>query len=57
MHNLMAKFKKILEICKQYAGNQVGGKRKVLDLEHYLCRDTISSVLFQLLHFNFGAVY
>ena len=24
----MAKFKKILEICKQYAGNQVNGKRK-----------------------------
>ncbi|ERT60055.1 hypothetical protein HMPREF1254_0256 [Prevotella sp. BV3P1] len=23
MHNLMAKFQKILEICKQYAGNQV----------------------------------
>ena len=29
----MAKFKKILEICKQYAGNQVNGKRKVLGLE------------------------
>ena len=29
MHNLMAKFKKILEICKQYAGNQINGKRKV----------------------------
>ncbi len=56
MHNLMAKFKKILEICKQCAGNQVGGKRKVLDLEHYLCRDNIS-IFFKLLHFNFGAVY
>jgi|GEM_PF-4668135 len=29
MHNLMAKFKKILENSKQYAGNQVNGKRKV----------------------------
>lgn len=25
----MAKFQKILEICKQYTGNQVNGKRKV----------------------------
>lgn len=29
MHNLMAKFKKILENSKQYTGNQVSGKRKV----------------------------
>ena len=30
----MAKFQKILESSKQYAGNQVNGKRKVLGLEY-----------------------
>ena len=27
MHNFMAKFQKILEICKQYTGNQANGKK------------------------------
>lgn len=29
MHNFIAKFRKILEICKQYAGNQVNEKGNV----------------------------
>lgn len=29
MHNFIAKFRKILEICKQCAGNQVNDKRNV----------------------------
>ncbi|EFA44427.1 hypothetical protein HMPREF0645_1153, partial [Hallella bergensis DSM 17361] len=54
MHNLMAKFQKILENSKQYAGNQVNGKRKfsiwsiiyVVILYLFFYDKTIYSILF-----------
>ena len=59
MHNLMTKFQKILENSKQYAGNQVNGKRKVPQPSSIKAARSVGRILFNksaFLSFCFGSL-